>query len=36
VIIVSEETGKISLAHNGKLHVGISAEELQKMLVSND
>ncbi len=34
VIIVSEETGKISLAHEGKLHVNISAEELQKMLTS--
>jgi uncharacterized protein (TIGR00159 family) len=34
VIIVSEETGKISLAHKGNLHTSISAEELQKMLMS--
>jgi len=34
VIIVSEETGKISLAHEGKLHPNISAEELQKILAS--
>ncbi|MDR0428191.1 MAG: diadenylate cyclase CdaA [Dysgonamonadaceae bacterium] len=36
IIIVSEETGKISLAYRGKLHSGISAEELQKMLSSKD
>jgi len=35
VIIVSEETGKISLAYQGKLFLGISAEELQKKLVSD-
>jgi uncharacterized protein (TIGR00159 family) len=34
VIIVSEENGKISLAHQGKLFLYISAEELQKKLVS--
>ena len=34
VIIVSEENGKISLAHRGKLFLNISAEELQKKLVS--
>ena len=34
VIIVSEETGKISLAYRGQLHTNISAEELQNMLVS--
>jgi uncharacterized protein (TIGR00159 family) len=34
VIIVSEETGKISLACQGKLNYNISAEELQKELVS--
>ena len=36
VIIVSEETGRISLAHNGQLHTNIPAEELQKMLISDD
>jgi uncharacterized protein (TIGR00159 family) len=36
VIIVSEETGKISLAYKGQLQVGISAEELRKALVSKD
>ena len=35
VIIVSEETGKISLAHRGKLFLYISAEELQNKLVSD-
>ena len=34
VIIVSEETGKISLAYQGKLMLAISAEELQNKLVS--
>jgi len=34
VIIVSEETGKISMAYQGKLFIGISAEELQNKLVS--
>jgi DNA integrity scanning protein DisA with diadenylate cyclase activity len=33
VIIVSEETGKISLAYKGKLTIGIKAENLQKELV---
>ena len=36
VIIVSEETGKISLAYNGQLYTSISPEELQKMLISDD
>ncbi len=36
VIIVSEETGKISLAQNGHLHTNISAEELQKMLIAKN
>jgi uncharacterized protein (TIGR00159 family) len=36
VVIVSEETGKISLAHNNQLYTSISPEELQKMLISND
>jgi DNA integrity scanning protein DisA with diadenylate cyclase activity len=34
IIIVSEETGKISLAHKGKLYHGITAEELQQHLVA--
>ena len=32
VIIVSEERGKISVAHNGNLSVNISGEELQQIL----
>ena len=32
VIVVSEETGKISLAYEGKLDRNISAEKLQKLL----
>ena len=36
VIIVSEETGTISLAHNGQLHTNILPEELQKRLISDD
>jgi len=35
VIIVSEETGKISLAYQGNLNYNISAEELQNKLVSD-
>ena len=35
VIIVSEETGKISLAYQGRLSINISGEELQKKLVSD-
>jgi uncharacterized protein (TIGR00159 family) len=34
IIIVSEETGKISLAETGQLHVNISAEKLQQMLIN--
>jgi uncharacterized protein (TIGR00159 family) len=34
VIIVSEETGKISLAYKGQLQSNISAEELQNILIS--
>ncbi|MCC8145627.1 MAG: diadenylate cyclase CdaA [Bacteroidales bacterium] len=34
VIIVSEETGKISLAYKGKLYSSISTEELQKLLIT--
>ena len=33
IIIVSEERGKISVAHNGKLAINISAEELQQITV---
>jgi uncharacterized protein (TIGR00159 family) len=36
VIIVSEETGKISLAHHSKLYANISAEELQKILIMRE
>jgi uncharacterized protein (TIGR00159 family) len=36
VIIISEENGKISLAHKGQLSLNISAEELQKMLISKE
>lgn len=32
VIIVSEERGKISVAHNGKIEVNVTAEELQQIL----
>ena len=31
VIIVSEERGKISVAHKGKLSVNVTAEELQQI-----
>lgn len=32
IIIVSEERGKISVTHNGKLELNISAEDLQQIL----
>ena len=35
VIIVSEETGRISFAQKGKLQANISAEDLQKKLIEN-
>ena len=31
-IIVSEETGRVSVANNGKLQVGVTREELKKIL----
>jgi uncharacterized protein (TIGR00159 family) len=34
IVIVSEETGKISLAYRGALSIGISAERLQQELVA--
>ena len=36
VIVVSEETGKISLAYKAKLHFDLSGEELQKLLIKSD
>jgi uncharacterized protein (TIGR00159 family) len=36
IIIVSEETGKISLAHHSNLYANISAEELQKILIAKE
>ncbi len=35
VVVVSEERGKISLAHQGRLFLNISAEELQKLLITD-
>lgn len=35
VIIVSEETGKISIAHKGKFHLRISPEKLESMLTES-
>ncbi|MDR0231270.1 MAG: diadenylate cyclase CdaA [Dysgonamonadaceae bacterium] len=34
VIVVSEETGKISLAYKSKLHIDLTGEELQKLLIA--
>ncbi len=36
VIVVSEETGKISLAYKAKLHFDLTGEELQKLLIKSD
>lgn len=36
VIVVSEETGRISMAHKGKLYINVSPEELQKLLISKE
>ena len=35
VIIVSEERGRIAYAHQGKLTMNVSPEELQKLLVAD-
>ena len=35
-IIVSEETGGISIAYQGKFYLKLNAEELERMLTSND
>ena len=32
IVIVSEETGGISVAHNGELHIRITPEELERLL----
>lgn len=34
IIIVSEETGKVSYAYKGKIKVAVSAEDLQKLLTT--
>ena len=36
VIVVSEETGKISLAYKSRLHLDLTGEELQKLLINSD
>lgn len=35
IVVVSEETGKISYAKNGEIHLGISTDELRKVLWDN-
>ncbi len=35
IVVVSEETGKISYAQNGEIHIGISVDELRKVLCDN-
>ena len=35
VVVVSEETGKISYAQNGEIHIGITALELKNVLSNN-
>lgn len=35
VVVVSEETGKVSYAQNGEIHIGISIDELRKVLTDN-
>ena len=34
VLVISEETGKISYASNGEIHIGITEEELRGLLVN--
>ena len=36
VVIISEERGKISYAHQGQLKIGISPEDLQALLLAKD
>lgn len=35
IVVVSEETGKISYAQNGEIHIGITVEELRGVLADN-
>lgn len=35
IVVVSEETGKISYAQNGEIHIGITTEELRNVLTDN-
>jgi len=35
VVVVSEETGKIFYAQNGEIHIGITTDELKKVLSDN-
>ena len=35
VVVVSEETGKISYAQNGEIHIGVTVDELQAVLREN-
>ncbi len=35
VVVVSEETGKISYAQNGEIHIGLTALELKNVLTNN-
>ncbi len=35
IVVVSEETGKISYAQNGEIHIGITIDELRETLTNN-
>lgn len=35
IVVVSEETGRISYAQNGEIHIGITEEELRTVLLDN-